>query len=214
MSNPGPVNPDVLCARGLSKAFGAVQALRDVSVDCRTGEIHALVGENGSGKSTLLGIASGSLAPDEGTVEIGASRLVHYSPAAARRLGLGIAYQDYSHVLGLSVAENIYLAAPTDARPAYGHMQSWAEETLAAFKLDVPVTTLTGSLSLADPQPPEVARRCWPGRRCCSSTSPPRRSGPRPSGAYTPSCWSRRGRASASSTSATAFPRCSRSPIA
>jgi ribose transport system ATP-binding protein len=158
MSNPGPVNPDVLCARGLSKTFGAVQALRDVSVDCRAGEIHALVGENGSGKSTLLGIASGSLAPDEGTVEIGASRLVHYSPAAARRLGLGIAYQDYSHVLGLSVAENIYLAAPTDARPAYGHMQSWAEETLAAFKLDVPVTTLTGSLSLADRQLLEVAK--------------------------------------------------------
>ena len=60
MSNPGPVTPDVLRARGLSKAFGAVQALSDVSVDCRAGEIHALVGENGSGKSTLLGIASGS----------------------------------------------------------------------------------------------------------------------------------------------------------
>jgi len=158
MSNPGPVNPDVLCARGLSKTFGAVRALRDVSLDCRAGEIHALVGENGSGKSTLLGIASGFLAPDEGTVEIGGGRLVHHSPAAARRLGLGIAYQDYSHVLGLSVAENIYLAAPAGARPAYGRMQSWAEETLAAYKLDVPVTALTGALSLADRQLLEVAK--------------------------------------------------------
>jgi ribose transport system ATP-binding protein len=159
MSNPGPVNPDVLCVRGLSKTFGAVQALHDVSVDCRAGEIHALVGENGSGKSTLLGIASGFLAPDEGTVEIGGSRLVHHSPAAARKLGLGIAYQDYSHVLGLSVAENIYLAAPADARPAsYGRMQSWAEETLAPYKLDVPVTALTGALSLADRQLLEVAK--------------------------------------------------------
>src|SRR5690348_2825062 len=130
MSIPGPVNPDVLSVRGLSKAFGAVQALRDVSVDCLAGEIHALVGENGSGKSTLLGIASGFLAPDEGTVEIGGEHLQRHSPAAARALGLGIAYQDYSHVLGLSVAENIFLAAPADTRPGYGRMASWAEETL------------------------------------------------------------------------------------
>jgi len=124
MSIPGPVSPDVLSVRGLSKAFGAVQALRDVSVDCRAGEIHALVGENGSGKSTLLGIASGFLAPDEGTVEIAGARLTRHSPAAARRLGLGIAYQDYSHVLDLSVAENVYLAVPAGERPSYGQMQS------------------------------------------------------------------------------------------
>jgi ABC-type sugar transport system ATPase subunit len=158
MSNPGPATPAVLSVRGVSKAFGAVQALRDVSVDCRGGEIHALVGENGSGKSTLLGIASGFLTPDEGAVEIGSRRLQHHSPAAARRLGLGIAYQDYSHVLDLSVAENIYLAVPGDARPRYGRMQSWAAETLAAFKLDIPVTAATGSLSLAERQLLEVAK--------------------------------------------------------
>src|SRR2546423_10844067 len=61
----------VLSLQGISKHFGTVQALRDVSVECRAGEIHAVVGENGSGKSTLLGIASGYLASDEGTVEIG-----------------------------------------------------------------------------------------------------------------------------------------------
>ena len=158
MSNPGPVTPDVLSVRGLSKAFGAVQALHDVSIDCHAAEIHALVGENGSGKSTLLGIASGFLAPDEGAVEIGGSRLTHHSPAAARRLGLGIAYQDYSHVLDLSVAENLYLAVSADARPAYGRMQSWAEETLATFGLDVTVTALTGSLPLADRQLLEFAK--------------------------------------------------------
>ena len=71
MSIPGPELTDVLSVRGVSKAFGAVQALRDVSVDVRAGEIHALVGENGSGKSTLLGICSGFLAPDGGAVVIG-----------------------------------------------------------------------------------------------------------------------------------------------
>src|SRR5438067_7787848 len=115
MSIPGPERPVVLALGGVSKAFGAVQALRDVSFECRAGEIHALVGENGSGKSTLLGIASGFLAPDAGAVEIGGHRLPRASPAAARALGLGTAYQDYSHVLDLSVAENLYLAMPAGA---------------------------------------------------------------------------------------------------
>src|SRR3989475_7906380 len=125
MSIPGPASPVVLSVRGVSKAFGAVQALREVSVDCHAGEIHALVGENGSGKSTLLGIASGFVHPDEGAVEIGGRPRRRGSPAEARRLGLGIAYQTYSHVLELSVAENLYLAAPADEQPTHGSMEDW-----------------------------------------------------------------------------------------
>src|SRR3954451_24046063 len=108
MSTPGPERPVVLSLSGVSKAFGAVQALRDVSFDCRAGEVHALVGENGSGKSTLLGIASGFLAPDAGTVEIGGRRRRRGSPAEARRFGLGIAYPTFSHVNYLSAAANLY----------------------------------------------------------------------------------------------------------
>ena len=125
MSSPGPESPLVLSLRGVSKAFGAVQALRDVSVDCRAGEIHALVGENGSGKSTLLGIASGFVASGRGS-----RRDRRPTPPAAAlppRLagsGLGIAYQTYSHVLDLSVAENLYLAVPADARPKYGRWRN------------------------------------------------------------------------------------------
>jgi ribose transport system ATP-binding protein len=158
MSNPGPVSPTVLSLRGVSKAFGAVQALREVSVDCRGGEIHALVGENGSGKSTLLGVASGFLAPDEGVVEIGGQRLRRASPATARRLGLGIAYQDYSHVLELSVAENLFLAVPSEARPPYAEMDDWADMTLEPFGLKIPVAAPAGSLSLAQRQLFEVAK--------------------------------------------------------
>jgi ribose transport system ATP-binding protein len=158
MSIPGPESPDVLSVRGVSKAFGAVQALRDVSVGCRAGEIHALVGENGSGKSTLLGIASGFLAPDAGVVEIGGRELRRASPASAGRLGLGIAYQDYSHVLDLSVAENLYLALPVDGRPPYRRMQQWAGETLATFKLDLSPAVATASLSLAERQLLEVVK--------------------------------------------------------
>jgi ABC-type sugar transport system ATPase subunit len=158
MSIPGPESPVVLALGGVSKAFGAVQALRDVSFDCRAGEVHALVGENGSGKSTLLGIASGFLAPDAGTVEIGGRRRRRGSPAEARRFGLGIAYQTYSHILDLSVAENLYLAAPRKDQPAYGQMEKWAARTLEEFKLEVPVTAGVGSLSLVERQLLEVVK--------------------------------------------------------
>src|SRR5436189_2856102 len=158
MSIPGPASPVVLSVRGVSKAFGAVQALQDVSVDCRAGEIHALVGENGSGKSTLLGIASGFLAPDDGEVEIGGRARRRGSPAEARRFGLGIAYQTYSHVLDLSVAENLYLAAPKDLQPAFGRMEEWSAARLEEFKLDLPVTTIAGALSLSQRQFLEVVK--------------------------------------------------------
>ena len=86
-TDPGPVTPVVLSLQGVSKRFGTVQALHAVSVECRAGEIHAVVGENGSGKSTLLGIASGFVRPDAGDVEIGGRRLRRASPAQARSLG-------------------------------------------------------------------------------------------------------------------------------
>jgi ABC-type sugar transport system ATPase subunit len=158
MSNPGPASPLVLSLRGVSKAYGAVQALREVSVDCRAGEIHALVGENGSGKSTLLGIASGFLVPDAGTVVVGETERRRVSPAESRALGLGIAYQTYSHVLHLSVAENLYLAAPAGLRPTYGRMGQWAADRLADFELDISPAAPTRTLSLAERQLLEVVK--------------------------------------------------------
>jgi ribose transport system ATP-binding protein len=154
MSTSGPA----LSLRGVSKAFGAVQALRDVSVECRAGEIHALVGENGSGKSTLLGIASGFLAPDRGTIEIDGRRLARASPATARALGLGIAYQDYSHVLDLTVAENLYLAVPPGDRPPHRELATWAAGLLAPFGLAVDPAATARSLSLAQRQLFEVVK--------------------------------------------------------
>ena len=154
MSTSGPA----LSVRDVSKTFGAVQALRDVSVECRAGEIHALVGENGSGKSTLLGIASGFLAPDQGVVEIDGRRLARASPAAARALGLGIAYQDYSHVLDLTVAENLLLAVPPADRPSHPELAAWAGDTLKPFGLAIDPNAAAGSLSLAQRQLFEVVK--------------------------------------------------------
>ena len=127
----------VLEVRNLSKQYGTVQALSGVSLDCCAGEIHAVVGENGSGKSTLLGIASGFVKPDQGEVLIGGKRLRRDSPAEARSLGLGMAYQDNSQVAMLSVKENLFLSTPRHKRPLYWRMKKWAREILADYDLDL-----------------------------------------------------------------------------
>src|SRR5215468_8697691 len=119
----------VLELQRVSRQYGTVQALSGVSLDCRAGEIHAVVGENGSGKSTLLGIASGFVKPDEGVVLIAGKRLRKDSPAEARSLGLGMAYQDNSQIAMLSVKENLFLSAPPRKRPVYWRMKKWARET-------------------------------------------------------------------------------------
>lgn len=138
----------VLSLQGVSKQYGAVHALREVSLECHAGEIHAVVGENGSGKSTLLGVASGFVDPDRGAVYIGGQKLGHDSPSQARKLGLGMAYQEVSLVQPLSVKENLYLAAPKSQRPSYRGMKDWAIDLLARYELDdlfadMPVAYLT-----------------------------------------------------------------------
>jgi ribose transport system ATP-binding protein len=146
--------------RGVSRQFGAVRALTDVSFDCRAGEVHALLGENGSGKSTLLGIASGFVDPDVGTVHIGGRPLRRDSPAQARKLGLATAYQDVSAVLAEPVKNNLYLAAPTGERPPYWRRKRWARQRLAELDLDIELfpDVPAGGLSFAERQLFEVAK--------------------------------------------------------
>jgi len=161
--NPGgePALGDlVLELTGVSRQFGAVRALTDVSFDCRPGEVHALVGENGSGKSTLLGIASGFVEPDRGSVRIGGKRLRTDSPALARKLGLAMAYQDTSLIQMEPVKNNLYLAAPPDQRPPFWRRKKWARRLLGELDLDMELfpDIPAGFLTLADRQLFEVAK--------------------------------------------------------
>ena len=150
----------VLELEGVSRQFGAVRALTNVSFDCRPGEIHALVGENCSGKSTLLGIASGFVDPDLGTVRIGGKSLRRDSPALARKLGLAMAYQDGSAVGAEPVKNNLYFAAPPETRPPFWRRKKWARRLLAEFDLDLELfpDVPAGFLTLAERQLFEVAK--------------------------------------------------------
>ena len=150
----------VLELTGVSRQFGAVRALTNVSFDCRAGEIHALVGENGSGKSTLLGIASGFVDPDLGEIRIGGKRLRTDSPAQARKLGLAMAYQDGSAVGMEPVKNNFYFSAPPEQRPPYWRRKKWARRLLADFDLDIELfpDVPAGFLTMAERQLFEVAK--------------------------------------------------------
>ena len=96
--------------RGISKRYPGVQALSGVNFECRPGEVHAVLGENGSGKCTLLGIASGSIAADEGRVTIMGEALTNDNPMLAHRFGLATVSQDNSLVQELTIADNLILA--------------------------------------------------------------------------------------------------------
>src|SRR3954470_10492049 len=150
----------VLELSGVSRQFGVVRGMTDVSFDCRAGEVHAVVGENGSGKSTLLGIASGFVSPDLGTVRIGGRPLRRDSPALARKLGLAMAYQDTSLILAEPVKNNLYMAARPKDRPRYWRRKKWARKVLGEFDLDIELfpDSPAGFLTLADRQLFEVAK--------------------------------------------------------
>ena len=146
-----------LSLSGISKRFPGVQALRDVSLDCVAGEVHAVLGENGSGKSTLLKIASGALAADEGTVEILGNRLASADTSQAHHFGLATVYQDNSLVPELTVAQNLYLGTMGEAL-AYRRLESWAEGQLTPYDLAIDASARVATLSPAQRQFLEVVK--------------------------------------------------------
>ncbi len=140
---------------GIWKRYPGVVALRDVSLAVTAGEIHALLGENGAGKSTLMGVASGSIEPDDGTIELGGETHDRLTPTEAQRHGLAIVHQHPALVPDMTVAENMTLAAPN----AVGRPSSqWMREQLDQVGSHVALNARLEELSVAQRQLLELAK--------------------------------------------------------
>lgn len=100
---------DVVVIKNLRKSFGPVEVLKGIDLSFRQGEIHAFLGANGAGKSTLLGCLSGAVAPSSGEIYINGRSNTALTPRLSREQGVGIIYQHFQVIEGLSVADNIFL---------------------------------------------------------------------------------------------------------
>jgi simple sugar transport system ATP-binding protein len=142
--------------RGITKLYPGVTANRDVSLDVRPGEIHAVLGENGAGKSTLMKIASGVVRPDAGTIQWEGRRVGFRSPAQARALGIGMVFQQFSLFETLTVAENVALALP--GRPAVRTLAGRVAALSERYGLPLDPSRLVHSISIGERQRVEILR--------------------------------------------------------
>ena len=109
----------LLTARNLTKRFGGLAAVNDVSVELVLSRIHAVIGPNGAGKSTLTNLLSGDLAPTAGSVTLAGTDITGWSPERISRQGLGRSYQKTNIFLPFTVWENVRLAAQSRAPRAW-----------------------------------------------------------------------------------------------
>jgi branched-chain amino acid transport system ATP-binding protein len=116
----------VLSIQGVSRSFGGVYAVRDVSLDLADGEVRGVIGPNGAGKSTLFNLITGHLAADHGTVEWDGVRVDRMAPHRRARLGISIVFQGARVFRGMTVRENVMVGA---------HGRTGAGFTAAALRL-------------------------------------------------------------------------------
>ncbi|MDR1618731.1 MAG: sugar ABC transporter ATP-binding protein [Treponema sp.] len=147
----------VLETRNTSKRFGAVYALRDVSIDIRAGEFHALVGENGAGKSTLIKILSGIYPADGGTVLWRGRPVMISHPRHSRDLGITVIHQDRHLVPSFTAIENVYLGLNYEKRFLRINWKKMRERVIALMdELDIHVPLNTQARYLSPPQRTQV----------------------------------------------------------
>jgi branched-chain amino acid transport system ATP-binding protein len=127
MSNTTLPNSEVplLSARDLTKRFGGLAAVNQVSVDLWLGQIHAVIGPNGAGKSTLTNLLSGDLPATSGTVSLREQNISGWSPEKISSNGLGRSYQKTNIFRSFSVWENVRLAAQSRSQPSAFNPLHW-----------------------------------------------------------------------------------------
>ena len=157
MQAPGETGEPILEARGISKNFGHVEALRSADFSARAGEVTALIGDNGAGKSTLVKILSGVYKANAGEIFIRGRKVSFDSPAAAHAAGVETVYQDLSVAQDLTPAANMFMGREKLLPGLLGRLgfldnAAMRRDSLAAFQrlrvtlkdLDTPVASLSG----------------------------------------------------------------------
>lgn len=141
----------------ISKFYSGVPALRDVSVEFYSGEVHAVLGENGAGKSTLMNIISGAVNPELGEIRLRDRLISHMSPEVASSLGIAISFQHPAILDDLSVLENLQVALPASVF-AGRSVQVVAREMLDSVGLHVPLRMRADALTVAQKHLLEIAK--------------------------------------------------------
>jgi ABC-type sugar transport system ATPase subunit len=150
----------MLRVQGLSKSFGGLKALNGVSLDVRTGEVHAVVGENGAGKSTLMKILGGIITRDAGRTEFRGSEVSFASPRESISAGIAVIHQELSVLPTLNVVENLYMGRmPTrGGRIRWRELEEQSRAALAEVGLEVDPHLLMSDLSISQRQLVEIAK--------------------------------------------------------
>jgi D-xylose transport system ATP-binding protein len=146
-----PARTAVLQLTGVSKTFGAVQALKDIDFDVHAGEVVALVGDNGAGKSTLVKTIAGVYTPDSGRMVFGGRQVAVGSPAEAQQLGIATVFQDLALCDNLDVVANLFLGREIHRGRALDEVsmeqESWRLLRQLSAKIPsvrIPVASLSG----------------------------------------------------------------------
>jgi ribose transport system ATP-binding protein len=149
-----------LVVRGVSKRFGATQALHSVDLDVRPGEVVALLGENGAGKSTLSNIIAGVFSSDTGEMWWRGQPYTPHSPGDALAVGIGLIHQEMKLLPDLSISENVFVGRQLmkGGRVDRAEMDRRAREQLHRLGLDVSPNRLVRSLRVAAQQQVEIAK--------------------------------------------------------